>query len=108
MQGKLNKLIAVAEDVSGAQNIDLDITNNDKMAIQVVYGASLAGNLELQVSLDGLNWDSITASIQALNVLGGSHTWNITDEHSKYLRIVLPAGIADATVYFAGIIFAME
>lgn len=102
MQGKLNKLIPVGVTASGAQEIVIDVTVNEKCAIQVNYAAGSAGDLSLEASNDGENYAEMSDSVQAMDAGGGSHMWNVDNMFFKFLRIQIPAGAVTASVLFGG------
>lgn len=102
MQGKINKNIPIGDIASGAQNIVVDVTVNEKCSIQVNYAALSAGDLSLEASNDGINFAEITDSVQAMDVAGGSHIWNVENMFFKWLRVVIPAGAVTASVLFCG------
>lgn len=102
MQGKLNKLITLAEDVDGALELVVDVTVNEKCSIQVNYGVGSLGNLSLSGSNDNVNYSELADSIQAMNVLGASHLWDVDGIFFKWLKINLPVGSLAATVIFGG------
>jgi len=108
MQGKLNKLVPLGNSdtspIDGAAGLIVNITVNEKSAIQVIYGAGSAGNLTLSGSLfeDPSTFAVLTNTTQAMDVAGGSHLWNVDNMFFKFIRVDLPAGGLQQSVYFAG------
>lgn len=53
--------------------------------------------LELQMSLDGINWSQVPGSLVAIPAGTPSHTWNVSGlPQSTFLRVVVRKGSAVA------------
>lgn len=94
MRVKISDNRFLVEDTDQAVSEILNIDNNDNLAIQVVYDANAGGNAYLEASCNGVDFEQITTpitSVVALNVLGGSFMWNLTNAHFRFLRVVVPA-----------------
>jgi hypothetical protein len=74
-------------------------------SIQAVWTGSPVGTLSLQSSADGVNWDTIANSSQAIN--GAGHfTWNYTGAFFPYVQLVYSktsgTGTLNATLSYKG------
>jgi hypothetical protein len=107
--GKIQRIIH-PKDVNGVEVINatspvdafVDLTQNEDYAVQVNYGPGGVGNLELAGSIDGVNYAPIASSTQAMDILGGTHVWNVSDSHFKWLKVVVPGIATGVTIFFAG------
>lgn len=79
----------------------VDLMKYDDFAIGVKYGAGAGGNMKLQASVDGVNFSDVTGTTIALDVLGGSHIYNVDNAHFRWLKIIVPASAA-TVVQFTG------
>lgn len=112
MPGKIQKDIPVPNEtdespitgVSAPVNGLVNITEHEDFAVQVTYGAGAVGGdeLSLEASLDGTNYSTITGTEQAMDPAGGSHVWNVSDAHFRFLRVVIPGAATPITARFVG------
>ena len=99
---KVQDVKVLAEGVSSPLSIVQDVRKYQNFAIQVDYDAGLAGNLELEASVDGVDYSPIPSSQQAVDPAGGTHIWNVTNAHYLFVRIVIPGTGNISNVQFVG------
>lgn len=80
----------------------IDVSSHEDYAIQLKTTGGIAGDFELQASIDGVNFVTIAASITPVDPAGDDILWNVTDAHYKYVRVSIPADVTGAELQFMG------
>lgn len=79
----LTPIVVTNASIGGAQ---FTISNVPGFAIQAVWPAGLVGTLDVQVTVDGINWSDVTNSSQVVNG-AGSFIWNLNGYHTDQARL---------------------
>lgn len=102
MPAKITCIEIIVDNVTSPVSVIQSVRKFEDYAIQVNYGAGGVGDMELEASIDGINFGTIAGSAQAMDIAGGTHVWNVTDAHYVSVRIVIPGTAVNTTVLFAG------
>lgn len=67
----------------------IDVSEWDGYFIQanITSSGDSAGDMSLEVSADGTNFDTYPASTQAVSATDTIKTWEVFDKHHKYVRV---------------------
>jgi len=79
------------------------------ISVRVGYsGASLAGTIKLEASLDSENWEEVSGTSTAVSAAGGSVFYNISDIFYPFVRLSIQSSNANtitatAKIYTKGL-----
>lgn len=87
------------ENVSSPVEGIIDLNSIQDYSIQVDYGPGGAGDLELQASIDGDSFSTITGSTQAMaGDPENTHIWNVVNSQFRFVKVVVPGTASAVTV----------
>lgn len=97
-QRKYDSTLTLASGVSGAQEYIVPMADSLGFSLQVEFDAGSSGDLSLESSETGNIYIQRTDSILTIQPTDTAKAWGDSEWESNWLKIVLPAGIVNATV----------
>lgn len=102
-----NQPIVISGSLGATFNSDsYEVKEVKTIAIQTIWsgGGTPIGNMELQASLDNVNFTRIQGSVLSVSGNSGTNAWNIQNVGYPYIRFryVRTSGTADVQVTISG------
>ena len=81
-------VILSATALSADNTYPIDISQVDRISVQLVYSAATNGNvIKLQVSNDGSNWDDLGSHSLTIAAAAGNKVFEVGEVSARYLRV---------------------